>query len=148
MKLKLLTIGILALFLLSILPAAATAAPKAQTVSESLYTVDLTAVQKGPQVGTMKLDTTTGQFSASAKGLTPGTKYIPCVFWLVSTGPGTREATARYLSIPQGGTTPTVYTVDANGHLTIRLTLSQDTLTDVKQDYLPYTHNFGITAPP
>ncbi len=139
MKLKLLTIGILALFLVSTLPAAVTAAPKAQTIREPLYTFDISSLKTGPQVGTIKLDTTTGQFSASAKGLMPGTMYIPVVF---TSSPTFGEA--RELSIPQGGTTPIEYTVDAHGHLTISLTLSTGTLADVKQDYLPYTHNFGL----
>ncbi len=138
MKVKLLTIGILALLLCAMVPMTAAAAP-ANTIKAPLYTYDEIAGIKGAQVGTVTLNTATGKLSASASGLDPTiTTYKVVIFSIVHHSDGSSQFTSAALT---GDLTPT-----ANGHLKTSVTLGTTTLNTVNTLYIPYTYAFGIVT--
>ncbi len=137
MKLKLLTIGILALVLCAAVPMTAAAAP-ANTIKAPLYAYDRDGDIKGAQLGTVTLNTATVKLSVSASGLTPTATYQVVIFSSVHFSDGTFDFRSDELT---SAVTPT-----ANGHLKTTTTLSASLLTTVNTFYIPHTYAFGIVA--
>ncbi len=139
MKLKLLAIGILALVLCAVVPMTAAIAAPTNTITAPLYVYDDIGDIKGAQVGTVTLNTVTGQFSASASGLDPTiTTYKVVIFSsvLFSDGTGAFDSTPLASAL-----TPT-----ANGHLKTSVNLGTATLDAVNTRYIPHTYAFGIVT--
>ncbi len=119
MKLKLLTIGILALLLCAMVPMAATAAPTKTTVTKPVYFYTIGTFALGPKSGSITFDPVSGAYSLSLNShLTPYTAYFLSV------------ATITTNNGAQAHTLVTVNT-DPHGHLRATGTFTPDQLSAI-----------------